>query len=88
MTTNETVTVKPLADIAAEWMRKAQELMELGNVQAALINEKNGEIASLKQQVRDLEAALSECIAGGNDYADAICNDCEDGGRGVEGQGE
>jgi hypothetical protein len=61
MTTNETVTVKPLADIAAEWIRKAQELMAenadlrtLADTQARIINEKNDEIA-------ELTAALSEC---------------------------
>jgi hypothetical protein len=63
---------KPIEQIAQEWMNKARELMTLTDTQAAIIAAKNDEIAQLR-------AELARCQS--HDYADDICNDCEDGGQ-------
>lgn len=53
--------------------QKIDQLQSLADTQAAIIAKKNDEIDALK-------AELSECMAGGHDYSDALCADCEDGG--------
>lgn len=52
-------------------------IVQLADTQSLLINEKNDEIASLKQHIADLEAALRH--AQSHSYADDLLADCEAG---------
>lgn len=60
--------------------KRIDELQTLANAQALLINEKNDEIASLRQRVHDLEASLHQCQS--RDYADDLVSDSEAGAIG------
>lgn len=53
--------------------KRIGELQALADTQAAIINEKNDEIASLRQQVSDLEAALRYAQA--HSYTDDFAGD-------------
>ena len=61
---------KPTAVIADEFAAQIAQLHELSNTQSAIINEKNKEIALLRQHVADLEAALR--YAQSRSYADEV----------------
>lgn len=62
--------------------QRIAQLQELADTQAALINEKNDEIAAQRQHIADLEAALK--YAQSHDYADDLEADCEAGAIEVE----
>jgi hypothetical protein len=60
------------AALADENSATIDRLQTLADTQAAIIAAKNDEIAQLR-------AELARCQS--HDYADDICNDCEDGGQ-------
>lgn len=58
-------------------LAKCTLVVQLADVQCALISEKNDEVASLKQHVADLEAALRHTQS--HSYADDLLADSEAG---------
>lgn len=68
------MTTQQALDIAQQ---RIDQLQQLADPQAALINEKNDEIAQLRRQVRERGFQIAHCQS--HDYADDFADDCEAG---------